>query len=62
MGSAATGYTLVNCNGYSGTAGQYTIIILIIVAVISIAPYLTDKDEHTALYTISNSVYTGAQN
>ncbi len=62
MGSAATGYTLVSCNGYSGTAGQYTIMILIIVAVISIAPYLTDKDEHTALYTISNSVYTGPQN
>ena len=33
-------------------------VIMVIIAVISIAPYLTDKGEHTALYKISNNVYT----
>ena len=30
---------------------------IIITAVISIAPYLTDKGEHTALYKINHNVY-----
>ena len=29
----------------------------ILIAVISIAPYLTDKDEHTAFYRIKKNVY-----
>ena len=29
----------------------------IIIAVISIAPYLNDKDEHTALYKINSNLY-----
>ena len=33
------------------------IIIIIIIAVISIAPYLADKGEQTALYKINNNVY-----
>ena len=33
------------------------LIIIIIIAVISIAPYVTDKSEHIALYTINISVY-----
>ena len=33
-------------------------VIMVIIAVISIAPYLTDKDEHTALYKLSSNVYT----
>ena len=28
-----------------------------IIAVISIAPYLTDKDQHTAFYKINKNVY-----
>ena len=28
-----------------------------VIAVISIAPYLTDKDEHIALYKINDNVY-----
>ena len=32
------------------------LIITIIITVISIAPYLTDKGEHTALYKINNNV------
>ena len=32
-------------------------LIIIIIVVISIAPYLTDKDEHAALYKIRNNVY-----
>ena len=30
--------------------------IVIIIAVISIVPYLTDKGEHTTLYKINNNV------
>ena len=33
------------------------LIIIIIIAVISIAPYLTDKSEHTALYKTNNNLY-----
>ena len=33
------------------------IIIIIIIAVISIAPYLTDKGEHTAIFKINDNVY-----
>ena len=33
------------------------LIIIIIIAVISIAPYVTDKSEHIALYTINTNVY-----
>ena len=32
-------------------------VIIIIIAVISIAPYLADKGEQTALYKINNNVY-----
>ena len=32
-------------------------IIPVIIAVISIAPYLTGKGEHTVLYKINNNVY-----
>ena len=31
--------------------------LLLLIAVISIAPYLTDKGERTALYKINNDVY-----
>ena len=34
------------------------IIIIIITVVISIAPYIADKGEHTALYKINNNVYS----
>ena len=34
-----------------------TCIIIIIVAVISIAPYLTDKGEHTSLYKVSDKTF-----
>ena len=30
---------------------------IIIIAVIFVAPYLTDKGEHTALYKVNNNVY-----
>ena len=33
-------------------------IIVIIIAAVYIAPYLTDNDEHTALYKINKNVYT----
>ena len=33
-------------------------VIMVIIAVIYTAPYLTDKDEHTALYKLSSNVYT----
>ena len=33
-------------------------VIMITIAVISIAPYLTDKGEHTALYKLSSKAYT----
>ena len=33
------------------------IILIIIIAVVSIAPYLTDKCEHTALYMLNKNVY-----
>ena len=33
-------------------------VIMVIIAVISIAPYLTDKDEHTALYKLNSNVYS----
>jgi len=36
---------------------ENTVIIIIIIAVISIAPYLADKGEQTALYKINNNVY-----
>ena len=32
-------------------------MIIITISVISKAPYLTDKGEHTALYKISKNVY-----
>ena len=32
-------------------------LIIIIIAVISIAPYLTDKGEHTMLYKINKNIY-----
>ena len=32
--------------------------MIIVIAVISIAPYLTDKGEHTSLYKINNNVYS----
>ena len=31
--------------------------MIIIITVTSIAPYLTDKDEHTAVYKSNNNVY-----
>ena len=34
-----------------------SVIIIMIMAVVSIAPYLTDKGEHTAVYKINNNVY-----
>ncbi|MCB4755380.1 MAG: hypothetical protein LGB52_07345, partial [Sulfurovum sp.] len=33
------------------------ILIIIIIAVISVGPYLTDKGEHTALYKLNKNVY-----
>ena len=33
------------------------VIIIIITAAVSIAPYLTDNGEHTALYKINKNVY-----
>ena len=37
------------------------LIIIIIIAVVSIAPYLTDKCEHTALYMLNKNVYIKPQ-
>ena len=37
--------------------GTELIIIIIIIGVISIAPYLIRSGEHTALYKINNYVY-----
>ena len=36
------------------------LIIIIIIAVISMAPYLTNKGEHTTLYKINNYIYIKA--
>ena len=36
---------------------KYLPFLIIIIIVVSIAPYLTDKDEHTALYKICSNVY-----
>ena len=33
------------------------LIIIIIIAVISIVPYFTDKGEHTALYMVNKDAY-----
>ena len=35
---------------------------VVITAVISMAPYLTDKGEHTALYKINKNVYIKTSN
>ena len=37
------------------------LLITIIIAVVSIAPYLIDKCEHTALYMLNKNVYIKPQ-
>ena len=44
--------------GFGGTRdGGRRWVIIIIIAIISIAPYFTEKGEHTPLYKINNNIY-----